>query len=218
MGASVFPWPGWSVEPMTSSGGRDKPRHHARSLDLCSPDAPQSRPPVPSSAITLGRCRIGTENWATPMRTKAPAAMPAPGAAAGTRSPSAHAIASSPCGQVVLPGAARAVSRSNAAASVADREPDATGVVGHDGWLIALGVVTHAGDAVAMGLHGHLHQPGALFRRSMRQHRLRQEAGEGQCSSLGHCSRGQAHGLQSKRTGQVVHALLIQSCVNGHTS
>jgi hypothetical protein len=177
MGASVFPWPGYTVEPMTSSGGRDEPRHHARSLDLCSPEAPQSRPPVSSSAITLGRCRIGTKSWATFMLTQAPAAIPAPGAAADTRSPSAPATASSPCGQAVLPGTARAVRRSNAAASVADREPDATGLVGHEGWLIALGAGTHAGDAVAMGLLGHLHQPGALFRRSMRQHRLRQEAG-----------------------------------------
>ena len=40
--------------------------------------------------------------------------------------------------------------------------------------------------------------------RAMGQHRRRQEAGKRQCSGVGHCSRGQAHGLQSKRTGQVV--------------
>ena len=40
--------------------------------------------------------------------------------------------------------------------------------------------------------------------RAMGQHRRRQESGKRQCSGLGHCSRGQAHGLQSKRTGQVV--------------
>ena len=38
----------------------------------------------------------------------------------------------------------------------------------------------------------------------MDQRRLRQESRERQCSSLGHCGRGQAHGLQSKRMGQVV--------------
>jgi len=46
--------------------------------------------------------------------------------------------------------------------------------------------------------------------RAMGQRRRRQEAGKRQCSGLGHCSRGQAHGLQSKRTGQVVRGLLIQ--------
>ena len=40
--------------------------------------------------------------------------------------------------------------------------------------------------------------------RAMGQRRRRQEAKGRQCSGLGHCSRGQAHGLQSKRTGQVV--------------
>jgi hypothetical protein len=38
----------------------------------------------------------------------------------------------------------------------------------------------------------------------MGQRRRRQQARKRQCSGLGHCSRGQAHGLQSKRTGQVV--------------
>jgi hypothetical protein len=38
----------------------------------------------------------------------------------------------------------------------------------------------------------------------MGHRRWRQEARKRQCSGLGHCSRGQAHGLQSKRTGQVV--------------
>ena len=42
------------------------------------------------------------------------------------------------------------------------------------------------------------------YDRAMGQHRRRQKAGEWQCSGLGHCSREQAHGLQSKRTGQVV--------------
>jgi hypothetical protein len=37
--------------------------------------------------------------------------------------------------------------------------------------------------------------------RAMGQCRRRQESGKLQCSGLGHCSRGQAHGLQSKRTG-----------------
>jgi hypothetical protein len=46
--------------------------------------------------------------------------------------------------------------------------------------------------------------------RAMGQRRRRQEAKGRQCSGLGHCSRGQAHGLQSKRTGQVVRGLLIQ--------
>jgi hypothetical protein len=40
--------------------------------------------------------------------------------------------------------------------------------------------------------------------RAMGQHRGRKETGERQCSGVGHCSKGQAHGLQSKRTGQVV--------------
>jgi len=39
--------------------------------------------------------------------------------------------------------------------------------------------------------------------RAMGQHRRREKAGERQCSGLGHGSRGQAHGLQSKQTGQV---------------
>jgi hypothetical protein len=39
--------------------------------------------------------------------------------------------------------------------------------------------------------------------RAMGERRRRQEARERQCSGLGHCSRGQAHGLQSKRTEQV---------------
>ena len=51
--------------------------------------------------------------------------------------------------------------------------------------------------------------------RAMGQHRRRQKAGEWQCSGLGHCSRGQAHGLQSKRTGQVVRGLLIHSGAAG---
>jgi hypothetical protein len=38
----------------------------------------------------------------------------------------------------------------------------------------------------------------------MGQRWRRQESRKWQCSGLGHCSRGQAHGLQSKRTGQVV--------------
>jgi hypothetical protein len=38
----------------------------------------------------------------------------------------------------------------------------------------------------------------------MDQLRRRQQASQRQCSGLGHCSRGQAHGLQSKRTEQVV--------------
>jgi hypothetical protein len=46
--------------------------------------------------------------------------------------------------------------------------------------------------------------------RAMGQHRRRQETGERQCSGLGHCSRGQAHGLQSKRTGQVVREFLLK--------
>ena len=46
--------------------------------------------------------------------------------------------------------------------------------------------------------------------RAMGQRRRWQEAKGRQCSGLGHCSRGQAHGLQSKRTGQVVRGLLIQ--------
>jgi hypothetical protein len=41
----------------------------------------------------------------------------------------------------------------------------------------------------------------------MGQRRRRQQARKRQCSGLGHCSRGQAHGLQSKRTGQVVRGL-----------
>ena len=40
--------------------------------------------------------------------------------------------------------------------------------------------------------------------RAMGQYRRQQKTGKRQCSGLGHCSRGQAHGLQSKRTGQVV--------------
>jgi hypothetical protein len=46
--------------------------------------------------------------------------------------------------------------------------------------------------------------------RAMGQRRRRQEAKGRQCSGLGHCSRGQAHGLLSKRTGQVVRGLLIR--------
>ena len=42
------------------------------------------------------------------------------------------------------------------------------------------------------------------YDRAMDQRRRRQEAKGRKCSGLGHCSRGQAHGLQSKRTGQVV--------------
>jgi hypothetical protein len=38
----------------------------------------------------------------------------------------------------------------------------------------------------------------------MNNNRRRQQASQRQCSGVGHCSRGQAHGLQSKRTGQVV--------------
>jgi hypothetical protein len=49
----------------------------------------------------------------------------------------------------------------------------------------------------------------------MGQRRRRQEAGKRQCSGLGYCSRGQAHGLQSKRTGQVVRGLLIYSGAAG---
>jgi hypothetical protein len=49
----------------------------------------------------------------------------------------------------------------------------------------------------------------------MGQRRRRQEAKGRQCSGLGHCSRGQAHGLQSKRTGQVVRGLLIHSGAAG---
>jgi hypothetical protein len=45
----------------------------------------------------------------------------------------------------------------------------------------------------------------------MGQRRRRKEARKRQCSGLGHCSRGQAHGLQSKRTGQVVRGFLIQT-------
>ena len=51
--------------------------------------------------------------------------------------------------------------------------------------------------------------------RAMGQRRRRQESGKRQCSGLGHCSRGQAHGLQSKRTGQVVRGLLIHSGAAG---
>ena len=43
--------------------------------------------------------------------------------------------------------------------------------------------------------------------RAMGQRRRRQEARKRQCSGLGHCSRGQAHGLQSKQTGQVVREI-----------
>ena len=46
--------------------------------------------------------------------------------------------------------------------------------------------------------------------RAMGQRRRRQEAKGRQCSGLGHCSRGQAHGLQSKRTGQVVRGFLVK--------
>jgi hypothetical protein len=49
----------------------------------------------------------------------------------------------------------------------------------------------------------------------MGQRRRREEAKGRQCSGLGHCSRGQAHGLQSKRTGQVVRGLLIHSGAAG---
>ncbi len=45
--------------------------------------------------------------------------------------------------------------------------------------------------------------------RAMGQRRRRQEAKGRQCSGLGHCSRGQAHGLQSKRTGQVARGFLM---------
>jgi hypothetical protein len=38
----------------------------------------------------------------------------------------------------------------------------------------------------------------------MNNNRRRQQASQRQCSGVDHCSRGQAHGLQSKRTGQVV--------------
>ncbi|MFN9939815.1 MAG: hypothetical protein ACK56I_10120, partial [bacterium] len=40
--------------------------------------------------------------------------------------------------------------------------------------------------------------------RAMGQRRRRQQARKRQCSGLGHGSRGQAHGLQSTRTGKVV--------------
>jgi len=40
--------------------------------------------------------------------------------------------------------------------------------------------------------------------RAMNNNRRRQQASQRQCSGVDHCSRGQAHGLQSKRTGQVV--------------
>jgi len=40
--------------------------------------------------------------------------------------------------------------------------------------------------------------------RAMNSNRRRQQASQRQCSGVDHCSRGQAHGLQSKRTGQVV--------------
>ena len=43
--------------------------------------------------------------------------------------------------------------------------------------------------------------------RAMGQPRRRQEAKGRQCSGLGHCSRGQVHGLQSKRTGRIVRGL-----------
>jgi hypothetical protein len=39
---------------------------------------------------------------------------------------------------------------------------------------------------------------------AMNNNRRRQQASQRQCSGVGHCSRGQAHRLQSKRTGQVV--------------
>jgi hypothetical protein len=51
--------------------------------------------------------------------------------------------------------------------------------------------------------------------RAMGQRRRRQEAKGRQCSVLGHCSRGQAHGLQSKRTGQVLRGLMIHSGAAG---
>jgi hypothetical protein len=51
--------------------------------------------------------------------------------------------------------------------------------------------------------------------RAIGQRRRRQEAKRRQCSGLGHCSRGQAHGLQSKRTGQVVRGLLMHSGAAG---
>jgi hypothetical protein len=79
VGVVIQSFPGWSVEPMRSAGGSDEPRYHARSIDLCSPEAPQSRPPVPSSAITLGGCRIGTKSWATFMLTQAPPCHTSPG-------------------------------------------------------------------------------------------------------------------------------------------
>ena len=51
--------------------------------------------------------------------------------------------------------------------------------------------------------------------RAMNNNRRRQQASQRQCSSLSHCRRGQAHGLQSKRTGQVVRGLLIQEGAAG---
>jgi hypothetical protein len=51
--------------------------------------------------------------------------------------------------------------------------------------------------------------------RAMGQHRRRREAKRSQCSGLGHCSGGQAHGLQSKRTGQAVRGFVIHSGASG---
>ena len=68
-----------------------------------------------------------------------------------------------------------------------------------------------AGTALEQGGGDALLRPGEITTtgrddddRAMGQPRRRQEAKGRQCSGLGHCSRGQTHGLQSKRTGQVV--------------
>ena len=196
MGASVFPWPGWTVEPMTLQGVATSPAI-TPGASICAAlkhrnRGHQSRQ-APSHWVAAGAApRAGPLSCSPrpPLHTS-------PGVLAGTRPPSAPATASSPCGQAVLGDAAGAVRRSNAAASVEDREPDATGVVGHDGWLIVLGVDTQAGDSRCHGSAW----PSPPARCAVPQIDAPAPAAAGgrggQCCSLGHCSRGQAHGYRA---------------------
>ena len=85
------------------------------------------------------------------------------------------------------------------------------GLIGTTGTAMEQQMDRPAGTALEQDGDDALLRPGQITttsrdddNRAMGQHRRRQEAKGRQCSGLGHCSRGQAHGLQSKRMGQVV--------------
>ena len=93
----------------------------------------------------------------------------------------------------------------------------ADGLIGTTGTAMEQQMNRPAGTALEESGGDALLRPGEITTtsrddddRATGQRRRRQEAAKRQCSGLGHCSRGQAHGLQSKRTGQVVRGFLIR--------